>query len=410
VLEGRFSRRCTVRSINTFVIAVLVTGSLMAIPSAILVLADEPSVPLPAEQESVAPSQESGSLAETGEVQERAVIRDHRTQPGTFTPSEGPPPPSITPLKPVMPAPGPVVPNPPSFGVLPGTFALRTALKNTYLTAVDGGGRSNDAVVTVSTAAAHPYARFRLARVQPSYVTFQTAGGYYLSATGGNNGIPDPSTALQANVRTPQTDVALFHINQIPVEGQHTIQVKSGHFLTAVGGGQKTTNAFHTDATKASTWEYFWVVKCGDLGSGYQYAIRVKGDHKPLAAMGGGGLTRGAIVRGFGGFGELARFTLVKQDNGTYALRTPNRINYLTAEGGGGLASGDTLQTNRTKVQAWEQFKFVDRDTCSYTIQTDSGFYLGVGPGGNISTRINDPYAAPSIGYKALFELIMYAW
>ena len=350
---------------------------------------------------------EPAAPPEAGDVQERAVIRDHRTTPGPFTPSQGTPPPSITPLKPL-----PVVPNPPGFGVLPGTFAIRTALKNTYLTAVDGGGHSNNAVVTVQTVAAHPNDRFRLARVQPSWVTFQTAREYYLSATGGNNGAVDPSTALQANVTTPQTDVALFHINQIPVEGQHTIQTKSGHFLTAVGGGQKTTNAFHTDATKASTWEYFWVVKCGDLGSGYQYAIRVKGDHKPLAAMGGGGLTKGAIVRGFGGFGELARFTLVKQDDGTYALRTPNRINYLTAEGGGGLATSkeNNLQTNRTQVQAWEKFKFVDFGDCSYTIQTVSGFYLGGGPGGNISTRINDPYTAPTIGYMARFELIMYAW
>ena len=42
----------------------------------------------------------------------------------------------------------------------------------------------------------------------------------------------------------------------------------------------------------------------------------------------------------------------------------------------------------------------------TYAIQTISGFYIGVGPGGAISTRISDPNAAPQIGYNAKFELI----
>jgi hypothetical protein len=65
-------------------------------------------------------------------------------------------------------------------------------------------------------------------------------------------------------------------------------------------------------------------------------------------------------------------------------------MNYLTAIQGGGLASGDTLATDRTQLQAWEKFQIVDD-----TVQTASGFFLGPGPWGvGISTRISDPNAA----------------
>jgi hypothetical protein len=110
----------------------------------------------------------------------------------------------------------------------------------------------------------------------------------------------------------------------------------------------------------------------------------------------------------FSGLSDYSKFKLIRQGHGSYALQTSNRINSVTAVGGGGLASRDNLQTNRTQVQAWEQFKIVDQGNCTYTIQTVSGFYLAVGGGGTkISTRISDPNAAPSIGYNAKFELIM---
>jgi hypothetical protein len=50
----------------------------------------------------------------------------------------------------------------------------------------------------------------------------------------------------------------------------------------------------------------------------------------------------------------------------------------------------------------------VDRGDCTYTLQTVNNWYLGVDPRkGEISTRISDPDAAPSIGYTARFELVM---
>ena len=189
------------------------------------------------------------------------------------------------------------------------------------------------------------------------------------------------------------------------------------HFLTALGGGAKATDAFHTDATNASTWEYFYFLKCGDLGSGYQYAIRPtgtgniagKGDFVSfLTALGGArGLTSQAMTA-YSGLQSGSKFKLIRQNDGTYALQTSNGVNYVTAVGGGGIASGDNLHTDARQVQAWEKFKIVEQPKCSYTIQTVSGFYLAVGPGSStISTRISDPNAAPSIGYNAKFELIM---
>jgi hypothetical protein len=52
--------------------------------------------------------------------------------------------------------------------------------------------------------------------------------------------------------------------------------------------------------------------------------------------------------------------------------------------------------TDRTQVQAWEQFRFVDQGNCTYVIQTVSGYYLGktnAAPGtavGVFSTNISD--------------------
>jgi hypothetical protein len=110
----------------------------------------------------------------------------------------------------------------------------------------------------------------------------------------------------------------------------------------------------------------------------------------------------------YSGLQAGSRFRLIRQGDGSYALQTSNGVNYLTAVGGGGIASGDNLHTDARQVQAWEKFKIVEQPNCSYTVQTVSGFYLAVGPGSSsISTRISDPNAAPSIGYNAKFELVM---
>jgi hypothetical protein len=193
--------------------------------------------------------------------------------------------------------------------------------------------------------------------------------------------------------------------------GYFTIQTSSPYFLTAVGGGGQATGAFHTDAVNANTWEYFWVLKCGDLGSGYTYTIRPAGTGSP-------GQPRESWLRTHDYGGGVMRtyfaviptgYQFIRQGDGSYALALQSKqtVHYVTAVGGGGLASGDNLHTDATQVQAWEEFKIVDQGDCTYTIQTVKGWYLAVNSRGEISTRISDPNAAPSIGYNARFELVM---
>jgi hypothetical protein len=213
-------------------------------------------------------------------------------------------------------------------------------LRNTYLAARDGGHHTIDAVVTTA-ATAGPYEKFTFQTFQPSYTLIKAAGGYYVSAIGaGCLGANHDETQILQTERTGLADDALFRMYAtIPGYGAFTIQTYGGYYLTALGGGGKPTCAFHTDAVKASTWEYFWVSKCGDLGSAYDYAISSKGTPGlPLTVTNGGGLVKNAVSAG--GMPVTARFKFIRQNDGSYALQTSNRINYVTAINGGGLAHG----------------------------------------------------------------------
>lgn len=315
-----------------------------------------------------------------------------------------------------------LVPNPPAFGTLPGEFAIKTG--KGYFTARDGGHHSIDAVTTAATAIG-ANEKFRLASVQPSFTIIQTAGGYYLTAVGGMGGGSDPSRVVQTEVTSPtQTDSELFRFQTnggplgVQFFAQYTIQTFGGYFLTALGGGGKATGAFHSDARKASGWEVYELVKCGDLGSGYDYVISAAGyPTSALMAPGGGGRVKPGFILAnlFNGASdseiEWTRIKLIRQSDGSYALQTSNGINYVTAIRGGGIAHSpadwDNLVTDRTQVQAWERFKILDRGDCTYTIQTVDGWYVAYGPSWDISTRISDPNAAPKIGYNPLFKLRM---
>jgi hypothetical protein len=148
---------------------------------------------------------------------------------------------------------------------------------------------------------------------------------------------------------------------------------------------------------RPDNWESFYIWKCGDLGSGFQYTISaVSTPYGFVFAYGGGGRVStqaGVVVAGALGVlsdynlrpapfdNSWQRFRLMRQSDGSYALQTSNGMNYVTAIQGGGLASGtktyDDLVTDRTQVQAWEKFRFVEQGDCSYVIQTVSGKYLG---------------------------------
>ncbi len=308
------------------------------------------------------------------------------------------------------PSAGPAL-QPVAFGELPGEFAIRTSLKDTYLTARDGGRHSVDAVITAATTVG-PNEKFKLTSFQPNFTTIRTLPGFFVSAVGGGGlgGSFDTTHILQTE-RTSVADDALFRlVGPTDPFGDFSIGTFNDHFLTALGGGGKTTGAFHTDATTVSSWERFRLSKCGDLGSGYTYAITqtVKigsPRFRCLAARYGEAHGRGIGIDDYL-LGGNNGFTLIRVVDGSFALQTSNGFNYVTADNGGGIASGVPLLITQTHIQAWETFKIVDQGDGTYTIQTISGFFLAFGPRG-ISTRISDPNAAPSIGYDAKFELMM---
>ena len=344
----------------------------------------------------VVQGQESPAAPPSGEVQERAVPR---IAPGVTAPLLVAPPP------------------------LPGEFAIMTLRNRTFLTAVGGGNRTTDVVHTDVTRIG-AWERFRLLLVDPAsrQYAMQTPSGNYLTAVNGG-GLSGPGVLPGGQT----TDVLHTDATQIQswekfwlkpsLHGwNNTIQTVNGNYLTATGGGGHTVDAIHTDATNAGDWEHFRVLKCGDLGSGYQYAIYAP--NGVLFAFGGGG----RVAPGIGNLADYnlrpnpyddnwQRFRFLQQGDGSYAIQTSNGINYVTAIRGGGLAHGtttwDNLVTDRTQVQAWEKFRLVDQGDCTYTIQTLSGYYLGAWSGshteyGAFSTDISDIRSAIK------FRLVMF--
>ena len=179
-----------------------------------------------------------------------------------------------------------------------------------------------------------------------------------------------------------------------PYYGIGTIK---GNFLTAVGSGGKYEDAVHSDARQIQAWEQFRIIKCGDPGSGYEYGV-MAADGEFLAAS----TYEGKPNFGLHGHPTEAemKFKLVRQGDGTFALQTTNG-RYLTALGGGGQVekydrkywtpgcgglfggpcvggSAPIFHTDATQVQAWEKFRLVDQGNCTYTIQTTSGFFVGI--------------------------------
>ena len=65
-----------------------------------------------------------------------------------------------------------------------------------------------------------------------------------------------------------------------------TIQTYNGYYLTAVGGGGRTTDVIHTDATRVGSWEKFTLV---DVREESEYAA----GHAPGAVH----LSKGVIER-----------------------------------------------------------------------------------------------------------------
>ena len=103
--------------------------------------------------------------------------------------------------------------------LLPGQFAIQTFLSETFLTAVAGGGRIANAVHVNGTVVG-PTEKFRL-------------------------------WASSTRQHTPENPEGFL---------QYAIQTEDGTYITAVGGGGRSSDVLHTDATQPSTWEQFGLI------------------------------------------------------------------------------------------------------------------------------------------------------
>src|SRR5206468_10794733 len=86
---------------------------------------------------------------------------------------------------------------------------------------------------------------------------FQTTNGHYLTAVGGGGRTTDVIHTDAVNLLGWE----MFTLNSLG-GGVYDIQTLDGHYVTAVGGGGRTTDTIHTDATRAGAWEKF-TVSCG---------------------------------------------------------------------------------------------------------------------------------------------------
>ncbi|MFZ0317741.1 MAG: hypothetical protein WAL56_01340 [Candidatus Sulfotelmatobacter sp.] len=297
---------------------------------------------------------------------------------------------------PVGPIEPPAIPPP---QLLPGQFAIQTFLKETFLTAVAGGGRIADAIHTDATQVG-AWEKFNLWAYSGRDTTpenpegftqyaVQTQSGNYITAMEGGGRTDDVlhTDATQALAwekfgLIPQSpSFSLYPPNyQLTHDSPwyYAIPTKTGNYLTALGGGGDTDPSVHSDATKIASWELFRLIKCGELMSGYQYAIRpIEGF--TLTANNGGGLTRNGLF--LSTLDDIDRrpwtkLTLLEQDDGSYAMQTVSG-NYVTAVGGGGIppfdengTESDVFHTDAVRIQAWEKFRILDQGDGTYVIQT----------------------------------------
>ncbi len=146
-----------------------------------------------------------------------------------------------------------------------------------------------------------------------------------------------------------------------PTKTNCTLKTANGHYLTAVnsggltGLGQPSFDVMHTDAVRVGTWETFALV---DAGDGTHYGIRAFDGHY-LTAVGGGGRTTDVIHSDATQLQAWEKFTVTKLPSApggqtVYSIGTIDG-HFLTAVGGGGRTT-DTIHSDATAANGWEQF------------------------------------------------------
>lgn len=279
----------------------------------------------------------------------------------------------------------------------PGEFAFRTR-NGYYLTAINGGGRTSAPTIITSATAAGAWEKFKLSIPAPPSAydkTIQTDSGNYVTAVNGGGMTVDVlhTDATQAR-EWERFRLVYLGANAPTYYGIGTIK---GNFLTAVAAGGRYDDPLHSDARQIRSWEQFRIVKCGDPGSGYEYAI-LAADAQFLASSTYQNQTWFSLAR-YPSEPEM-KLKLISQGDGTFALQTASGT-YLTALGGGGQVekydrkywtpdcgglfggpcvggAAPIFHIDATQVQAWEKFRVIDQGNCTYALQTTSGFYVGI--------------------------------
>ena len=144
----------------------------------------------------------------------------------------------------------------------------------------------------------------------------------------------------------------LVHAKNAPTKC--TIKAYDGHFLTAVGGGGRTSDVIHSDAKKAQAWEIFTLVDSDKGTPNITYGIQTsKGFF--LTAVSGGGRTTDVIHSDARNIRDWEEFQLESLGNDWYAIKTYNG-NYLTAQDSGGRIT-DVIHSDARRIGNWEKFK-----------------------------------------------------
>ena len=268
---------------------------------------------------------------------------------------------------------------------LPGSYAIsmtKDAFHTYYITAVAEGGRTTDVIHTDATVI-KAWEKFRFINGGPTdpYFSIQTLAGYFLSAV--NSGGLTANAITSAATSVGDWELLAFKPQSgLSYTPHFAIQTTRGYFLTAVGhGGHNSGDTIHSDATVAKDWEMFDFIKIGDPGTNSTYSFQglysYGGSGGFLRAPGGGRRNdSSALIVDPGGEGYTLAFTLIRQDDGTYALKTSSGY-YVTANAGGLPGAG--YRTDTPEVNNWEKFTIIPNETdCTSHIRTYNGTYLSI--------------------------------
>lgn len=135
------------------------------------------------------------------------------------------------------------------------------------------------------------------------------------------------------------------------------IQSFDGHYLTAVGGGGRTSDVLHTDAKSPKSWERFTLVDLDKGTPNVTYGVRTYRGYY-LTAVDGGGRINGVMRSNETRARDWEEFQFESLGGGWFAIKTFNG-RYLTAVNSGGLSTqvADTMHSDARQIRNWEKFK-----------------------------------------------------